>query len=447
MRNNYRQIGHLILSAPGNSLINFSVPILMSFNLQSVHFEAFFISRTRQLFWYLMILLLIIILSSLFLPRISAAAEWSFEPSISLFSGRETNPTLTTGVHESVTAVAIYPRMKWGIATETSAVNLDLLLGATEYSDNQVPDSNVQILTLNSRVQASERTKWDLDSEYRRNILYESVQIESGTGDLGDTDVGLITQKVRRESLSIRPSWIYALTERSSLGLRYAIRDVSFSNSAGTGLEDYKNHRLTANYSYRLTQKNNLNLLLVHSAHRPDVSNSKSDSNQILAGISHVYTETSQGRFLVGVGETSEKTSAGTNDTSTYVFEAGLKLRSELSTVDGVISRDVHSSGTGRTVVTNQFRTNMTRKISPMVNMKIRAKMFRNKVLEGSDPNDDRRYYELSPGLSWLWNPKLAFGLEYQYRKKKFDTSPESAESNALYLEVTYTWPRQVVSR
>jgi hypothetical protein len=222
---------------------------------------------------------------------------------------------------------------------------------------------------------------------------------------------------------------------------------VSFSNSAGTGLEGYKNHRLIANYSYQLTQQNNLNLSLVHSAHRPDVSISKSDSNQILAGISHVYTETSQGRFLVGVGETSEKTSAGTNDTSTYVFEAGLKLRSELSTVDGVISRDVHSSGTGRTVVINQFRTNMTRKISPMVSMKIRAKMFRNKVLEGSNPNDDRRYYELSPGLSWLWNPKLAFGLEYQYRRKKFDTSPESAESNALYLEVTYTWPRQVTSR
>ena len=447
MRTQYLQIGRLFLSAPEYSLINSSVPRLRPFNLQPVRFKVAILSLTRQFFWSLTALLLLGILSALSLPRISLAAEWSFQPSIGLATGRDDNATLTTGAHESVTAVSIYPRMKWAKTTETSAVNLDLLLSATEYSGNQVPDTDAQTLTLNSYVQTTERTKWGLDSEFRREILFESTESTAGTGNLRDTDVGLVTQKVRRESLLARPSWNHALTERSSLGLNYEINDVSFTNIAGTGLEDYKDHRVAATYAYRITQRDDLNFTLAHSAYRPDVSNTKSDSNQLLVGISRAFTETARGRFMVGVGETSEKTSAGTDDSSNYVLEAGLEQRSELTTVDGVISRDVQPSGAGRSVLSNQFRINLSRKISPMVNLNIRANVFRNKVLEGSDPDVDRRYYELIPGLSWQWKPEWAFGLEYQYRKQKFDADPETAKSNALFAGVKYSWPKQVTSR
>jgi hypothetical protein len=440
-------MGHLILSAPENILINSSDPGSRSFNLQPVRFEVAIHSLTRLFIWTLIALLSIGILTALSLPRISLAAEWSFQPSIGLSSGRDDNATLTTGTHESVTAVSIYPRMKWAKTTETSAVNLDIFLSATEYSGDQVPDTDAQTLTLNSYVQTTERTKWGLDSEFRREILFESTATTSGTGNLRDTDVGLVTQKVRRESLQARPSWNHALTERSSLGLNYEINDVSFTNIAGTGLEDYKDHRLAATYSYRITQRDDLNFTLAHSAYRPDVSNTESDSNQLLVGISHAYTETTRGRFMVGVGETSEKTPTGTDDSSNYVLEAGLEQRSELTTVDGVISRDVQPSGAGRSVLSNQLRLNLSRKISPMVNLNIRANIFRNKVLEGSDPDIDRRYYELIPGLSWQWKPEWAFALDYQYRKQKFDADPETAKSNALFAGVNYSWPKQVTSR
>jgi hypothetical protein len=259
--------------------------------------------------------------------------------------------------------------------------------------------------------------------------------------------VGLVTQKVRRESLFAQPSWTYALTERSSLGFRYVINDVSFENIAGTGLEDYKDHQLTVTYSYRITQRDDVNFSLARSAYRPDVSNTKSDTNLFLVGVSHAYTETTQGRFMVGAGKTSEKTPAVTEDTSNYVLEAGLMQRSELATVDAVISRDVQPSGAGRSAISNQFRINMARKISPMVNFNIRANIFRNKVLEGSDPDIDRRYYEVIPGLSWQWKPEWSFGLEYQFRKQKFDANPETAKSKAVFVGINYSWGKQVTSR
>lgn len=447
MRIQNLQISPFKLLTRLSSRTDFSAVRLKSPNVQLVRIETKVLLLVRQSFWDMTTLLLIGVLSIFFLPRISLAAEWSFEPSIGLATSHDDNATLTTGAHESATAVSIYPRMKWGKTTETSAVNIDLRLSATEYSGNQVPDTDTQTLTLNTYVQTTERTKWSLDSELRRDILFESTQTTSGTGNLRDTDVGLVTQKVRRESLLARPSWTHALTERSSMGLNYEINNVSFSNIAGTGLEDYQDHRIAATYSYRLTQRDDLNFTLAHSAYRPDLSNNKSDSNQLLVGVSRAYTERTRGRFMVGVGETSEKTSAGTDDSSNYVLEAGLEQRSELATVDGVISRDVQPSGAGRSVLSNQFRINMSRKISPMVNLNIRANVFRNKVLEGSDPDVDRRYYELIPGLSWQWRPEWAFALEYQYRKQKFDASPNTAKSNAFFVGVNYSWPRQVTSR
>lgn len=392
-------------------------------------------------------LILITILSVLLLPRITIAAQWSFEPSIGLAASRDDNPTLATGIQESATAVSIYPRMRWGRTTETSAVNIDAQVSATEYSGDQVPDTDSQILTLKSYVQSTERTNWGLDGEYRRNILFESAQTTSGTGNLRDTDVGLVSQKVRRESLTAQPSWTYALTERSSLGIRYVINDVSFDNIAGTSLEDYKDHQLSATYSYRITRRDDVIFSLARSSYRPDISDTKSDSNIVSVGISHAYTETTQGRFMVGTGKTSEKTPAVTEDSSNYVLEAGLTQRSELATVDAVISRDVQPSGVGRSVLSNQFRINLSRKISPMVNFNMWAYVFRNKVLEGSDPDIDRRYYEVVPGLNWQWKPEWSFLLQYHYRKQKYDAIPETATSKALSAGVNYSWPKQVTSR
>ena len=121
--------------------------------------------------------------------------------------------------------------------------------------------------------------------------------------------------------------------------------------------------------------------------------------------------------------------------------------RSELTTLDSVISRDVQPSGVGQSVISDQFRMYLNRKVAPLLDLTITAKVFRNKVLKGSDPNVDRRFYQLIPGLSWHWRPAWVVSAEYDYTRQKFDADPKSAESNALYAIVTYAWPRHVASR
>ncbi len=383
----------------------------------------------------------------MFFPRLLAAAEWSVEPAVTLGLGVDDNPALTTGPSDTSSFIFLSPRINWSKKTEISAVNLEMLLNATRYSGNQAEDTDSQILSLSSFLQTTERTKWGLNGSLQRDTLFETIQTTPGTGDLRDTDVALVEQKVRRVRLAARPSWNYALSERSSLGLSYGITDVSYSNTLGTDLVDYKDHFLSAIYSRRITGQDDLNLVVNRFAYRPAEKGTKSDTTQLLVGVSHAYSETSRGRFLVGSGKTTETTTTGTGDTSSFVLEAGMVQRAELTTFDGVISRDVQSSGIGRSVMSNQLRMYLARKISPMLSFVLRANVLRNKVLEGSDPDIDRRYYELIPALSWQWRPEWAFGAEYRYRSQKFDANPETAKSNAMFVSATYTWPRQVASR
>jgi hypothetical protein len=390
---------------------------------------------------------LLCLLSIIFFPRFLAAAEWSVAPIVTLGVGADDNPALTTGPSDTNSFIFISPRINWIRKTEISSVDLGMSLNATRYSGNEAEDTDSQDLSLSSFFQTTERTKWGFDGSLRRDTLFRTIQTTPDTGDLRDIDIALVDQKVRRKWLAAQPSWDYALSERSSLGLRYGITDVSFSNTLGTDLVDYKDHILSATYSHRITGQDDLNLVVNHLAYRPAETGTKSDTTQLLVGVSHVYSETSRGRFLVGSGKTTETLTTVTEESTNFLLEAGMLQRSELTTFEGVISRDVQSSGIGRTVMSNQLRVYMSRKISPMLSFLLRANVLRNEVLEGSDPDIDRRYYELVPALSWRWRPEWAFGAEYRYRSQKFDVNQETAESNMLFMSATYAWPRQVASR
>jgi hypothetical protein len=392
-------------------------------------------------------IVLLCLLSILFFPRFLAAAEWSIEPAATLGLGYDDNPSLSPGPANGASFIFISPRINWSKKTEISAVNIGLMLDATKYSGHEFKDVDAERLSLSSFAQTTERTTWGLDGELRWDTLFRTIQTTSGTGNLNDVDTSLVQQKTRREWLEAQPSWNYALSERSSLGLSYRITDVSFSETAGIALEDYKDQELSANYSRRITGQDNLNLVVRRLAYRPVQADYESDTTQLLAGVSHAYSETSSGRFLVGPGKITQTTTTASEDTSGLVLEAGMVQHSELTTFDGVISRDVQPSGIGQSVLSDQLRMYLTRKISPVLSVVVRANWLRNKVIEGSNPDVDRRLYELIPGLSWQWRPEWAISAEYTYQNQKYDAFPDTAERNVLFIGATYTWPRHVASR
>jgi hypothetical protein len=404
------------------------------------------LTHIRYFSWILFAQLCCLFSTTLFVSVIEAA-EWTTEPSVSFGVGYDDNVALTTEPHKSVSSISLSPRVKFGRATETSAVNIGLLLSATDYSDSAVEDESEQILSLRSFSRATERTRLEVDGEIRRENLFETILIDPGTGDLRDTDIGLIDTKIKRTWKTIKPSWKHSLTERSSLRLGYRVTDVSFSDTSSPDVVDYDENLLSASYSYRVTTTSDLSFGVTSSRYRPSDNGDKSETIQLTVGTSRAFLETTRGYFSVGTSKTTEATPTGEVETSGSVFEAGIVQTSELSTLEGVISRDVHPSGAGKLVKSNQVRIYYDRPVTKKLNFRAQVNLFRDKVIDGSDLGIDRRYYEVQPELHWRWLPQWYFRTSYRYRKQKFDAEPDTAKSNALFLGAGYIWPKISASR
>ena len=367
------------------------------------------------------------------------AAEWIFEPSIDLASMYDDNVELATGPHTSSSGYILAPRLSLNRNTETSRMDLDAYAAFTDYQRGDVEDRTESAASLRSYNQTSERGTLGLDAELRRDTLFERFSEARGVGDLRDVDIGLSTStRVRRTYVAASPYFDWKLTERSAMRVGYRLTDVSFSNSEGTGLFDYKEHLISGSYTREITEKDSVSVSANVIRFRPEDATSEADTVQLLAGLSRKFSEATRGGVAAGVSRTKQ-TEAGTEDsTSGVVLRAEMEQKSEISQLETVLSRDVAPSGIGRTLSTDQFRIRWLRKTAPTVDFVLEAQAIRTKVLEGDDPTIDRRYLEIGPSFRWHWLEDWAISGGYRYRRQKYDAESDSADSNAVFLGVSY---------
>lgn len=376
-------------------------------------------------------------------PGVAWPAEWSVQPSVSANVGHDNNPLLTTLPHESTNVTTVTPTMHVRGRTERSNLDVGLVLNYWNYSAPQVEDVKRQILLLRSSTRTSERTELGLDGEFRRDDLRQTLFTGAGTGSEADADVGLVQRKVARHWRDLRPSWQHALSERSSVQLSYEIKDVGFTDSAGTGLVDYTNQHLAVTYSNRINPRDSIHVTTDASRYRaPDVDNT-SDTARLLVGFSRAFSETSRGSFFIGASGTKADAAGNVDHANGFVLQANATERSEITRLDGTIRHDVSPSGIGQSIESSQLRMRLVRGLTSRVNFVLRATLVRNKALAGSDTGNDRRYYEVEPAFEYQWTRQLWLGASYIYRYQKFDVNPKSAMSNTVFVGVAYNWQRQ----
>lgn len=376
-------------------------------------------------------------------PLTAYAADWSFDPAVSLALGHETNAALTTAPHDSVSSLLLSSSANILRKTETSEVDVGLLARVTKYSDKYFETTDEEQITLSSFNQVTERTRLGLNGVVRWDSLFESAVFGTGTGSIQDVDIGLVTTKVRRNWRELQPSASYATSERSSVSFRYRLTDVTFAEDTGTGLVDYQQNYLSGTYSYRLTVVDDLLLVVQGSQFRPS-SGIESNNIGFLAGLTRKFSETLSAGILAGIGKTTEKlASGGETDSSSLVLGAHATQQAELSRLDAVINRDVQPSGGGRSTSTDQLRVNWDTRLTQTSSLVLRTTIFRNQVIEGSDPAVDRLYGEAETGMRWALSPEWSFLIAYQYRYQKFDARPDAAKSSGVTAVVSWAPPRR----
>lgn len=364
------------------------------------------------------------------------AAEWIFQPSVDVSSMYDDNVALSTDSSVSTSGYILVPRFNLKRNTETSKMDLDVYGAFTDYQRGEVEDRSESVALLRSQTQTSERGTLGIDGDIRRDTLFE--RLTQGR-DPRDVDVGLSTStRVRRTYVAANPYFDWWLTERSSMRLGYRLTDASFSNAGDTDLVDYKEHVLSSTFTRQLSEQNSGSLTANVVRYRPDTTSSEADTVQLLAGINRKFTESAHGYVAVGGSETKQSDGGVEERTSGAVYRAGIEQKSEISQLETVVSRDVAPSGVGRSLRSDQFRMRWLRKTAPTVDFVLEAQWIRTRVLQGSDPTVDRDYVEIGPHFNWHWLEHWAISGGYRYRRQKYDADTGSADSNAVFLGVTY---------
>lgn len=371
------------------------------------------------------------------------AAEWRVNPGIDFASTYEDNVELSTDGDsaESTSAYIVAPRVSIVRTTETSKVDINGYVAFTDYQSGEIEDKSESAVVLTSHNQTSERATVGLNGELRRDTLFERFRQGAGVGDLRDTDIGSSTStEVRRNYRAFQPYFNWLLSERDAVRFDYRLTDVNFSNSGGTGLVNYRENFIGGTYSRALSERDSATLTVNSFRYRPDDNDAEADTLQLLVGLARKFGESSRGNFAVGASNTRQTENGEDDRTSGVVLRAGIEQRSEISQLDAVISRDVTPSGLGRALLSDQYRIRWLRKTSPRVDFVLEGQYLRSRLLEGNDPNVDRRYIEIEPHLRWHWLEDWVVSGSYRYRYQKFDAASDSADSNAVFVGVNYTF-------
>ena len=387
-------------------------------------------------------------------PQLAMGAEWSVVPSIQMEEEYEDNIYLTTEAHDTVWGSAVSPSVQLVHTAPTSVTEVSARLRFNRYSGDNVRNTDVQYLTLSSRNRMP-RGMWALKGSFARDTtLTTLVEAQSDTADeekLADTeniDEGLVQVEVRRNRLDLDPSWSKNLTERMTLRLGYSLRDVYYSAAEGTSLYDYQRHSLDVALMRQVTERDRLGITAQYSEYRAPEVNSEAGTFSLMASMDHAFSETLRSIMAVGMQNTSSMSGALENEATGYTFDVGITKKINQSTNYRLaLKRDVQPSGAGQVIQSDRFNIHFSSKITSKLTFLLSGKFFRNKSLEASATNVDRRYYSIEPGLRRLLTRKWSVDGYYRYRYQKYDNVAASAQSNAVFLGVSYTWPLIRVSR
>ena len=397
-------------------------------------------------------------------PVAGDAAEWSLQPHLAVTGEYDDNIRLTSGPHDEVWGVTLSPGLSLNYLTEVLEARARAALDIGRYDDDSF-DRDEQLYEFLARYRSSELTTWSLRTAYQLESVLRRISVDEAADIIvppeeglpvadpldpeASTDVGLVEREVERSTTTFAPAWTRRLTERSTVGLRYRYRDVSYDDAAGTGLNDSQRHSGAASLEYLLTERDQLIGEVSYESTRFEMDPEERTFEQweLTAGIRHLFSETLTGRFDAGFRSTSAEQGDLDEDDTGYVARARLDKRGERTILSGRAEHQVVPRSTGVLVQTDRLALFVDHKLSQRLRATLLGEVFQEEGLEDESGVRDRFQYEISPALRWLWTPELSLALAYRrlYQEIDDDNGDEDATSNAVFLTVDYRWPKIVL--
>lgn len=377
-------------------------------------------------------------------PPDSQAAEWSAEPSLGVKGQYNSNLVLTSVPHKATYGHWISPGVKFAGSTENLEVSGKAAADFVRYYGGTEQGLTNLYFPLSVKYRMEKETLAFDGGFTRDNTL---------RGELLQT--GLVLGFTQRNLWNIAPSWTHDFTEQLSFQSAYNYSKSTYENGARLGLLDYEVHGGRLALSYRLTEKDHVQVIGNYTNFSVPTANAlRSHIVGSQLSITHLFTETITGTLSGGpqfVSSSLQSGPARLTDTQTvWVASANLKKQWDDGYAQLAVSREILPSGFGLLVQTERVGVTLSKDLTERLTLSLSGQVYQtSSVTSEVSPNalPENRYVNVTPHLTWKIDQWWAVDMSYTYGRRDVESLNQFAISNAATVMLTYYPPKFSVGR
>jgi len=382
---------------------------------------------------------------------LAVRADWFFQPAATLRLAYEENANLTESNRINSTRYDVEASAAGGSRTERSRILFGLTAGASRFPGNSSLNSDNLSARIDAAYRLTEVDSLDFGGTYERTT--------SRTSEL--TTTGNIQGNVPLNIYTLGPSWTHQLTGRASVSLGYTYTNARYQQDA-TGLINYDQQEIRASLGYRLTERMAFNGTLNTVFYNPSTSGSLEAGAGVgsttapsytgyaaTLGLSYAISETLAARVFVGPeqinSESNDGQTGGQGTSMSVTYGINLSKQFQRSELALALQSNAVPTGGGQPLSQVRFTIGYGYAVTPRLRITIPASFYWNETINfgATSAKDQRIFAETAPGLRWRLLPDLYLNASYRYQYQRYQQSGATADSNAVFLSLSYVWPTE----
>jgi len=374
--------------------------------------------------------------------RGAGAAEWSAEPTIAVKGLYNSNLALTSAP-ESVWGDWVSPSLRFAGSTERLEVSGKAAADFVTYYGDQNRSLTNMFFPVMARY-STEQDVFTFDGSFTRdNTLMTELQ-----------QTGLVLSFTQRNLLSISPSWTRTVTDKLSFQPGYQFTKATYENGKPLGLFDYDVNGGSLGVSYKVTERDDVQLTGSYTQLNVQDAGLKSDNVGASLSISHALSEATTitafgGPKFLDQTKTIGSTSLSANQL-VWVFGGSIRTKWEdaRASLDG--GQEVNVSGIGVLLKTARVVATVSKDLTETVTVSLDGQVFQVQTLpvQGSGvPVSETQMLIATPAVSWKLSQWWTLEASYTYVDRKIVATNDFTHGNSTFLKLTYTIPKLSISR
>lgn len=383
-------------------------------------------------------------------PTAARSADFSWEPSLSFRGEYDDNISFDNTDKIDDYLATISPALSLRYASERLKLNSSLALDVLRYNDETDLDDEYQRYRLDGEYLLTEKLSLTGQGSFTKDTTLESELEETG----------LVNFRQDRRRYTLGGGVGYRLSEVNSWQFDYSFGQTNYDGYQNI---DYEFQTVSYTFQHRLANMRDI-IILQPYYYYYDSKVSQVDNYGLMLGFEHPfnetlhlslhtgvrYTESSYDRQQVRLVEIAPGIFAFALVTETEndnnwggVADISLKKTAERWTAELGYSRDLSYGSSGESIEHDRFRFHGSYNITS----RWQARLSTSLSYSQSDSNysdEDSRYFNLTPGLSYKLTEQHSLTLAYSYAEvyDKTLSSNRHYDRNRIWLSLNFRFPQ-----